>query len=222
MTFALIATVARDGAIGVTRDGQPGLPWDPHLYHDTAWFRILTTARDPYHCAEVLCAVPISFTRLVDAPLAENAVIMGSRTFESLPLFPLGMRHNVVISQRRRNAFEKHRSLSYVADFEQALRYASSLASLNIFVIGGAQVYAEALKHPGMDTLYLTEVDAEYPEAETEFPVDTFDLEKGRLWVDTRERLDTMTAWDRKVTSPWVQEANQPRYRFGIWEVCTW
>ena len=82
-----------------------------------------------------------------------NTVIMGRRTFESLP-GPLKDRHCVVIS--RDPAFVVQGSdTEKTASLEEALAQARSP---EIFIAGGASLYAQTLARA--DRLYVTEVDA--------------------------------------------------------------
>lgn len=95
-----------------------------------------------------------------------GSVIMGRRTFESIGKKPLPERENIVISSRP-TGVEK---VLTAIDLESAL----ALARYPVFIIGGAQVYAAALKHSDIDTIYATEVEASFPEADTFFPeIDT-------------------------------------------------
>lgn len=95
-----------------------------------------------------------------------GSVIMGRRTFESIGKKPLPERENIVISSRPTGA----QKVLTAMDLESAL----ALARYPAFIIGGAQVYAAALKHPDIDTIYATEVEASFPEADTFFPeIDT-------------------------------------------------
>ncbi len=86
-------------------------------------------------------------------------VIMGRNTWESLGK-PLPGRDNIVIT--RNNSFYAH-GATVVNDMETALLLADSLAAASgaeeIMVIGGAQIYAEAL--PYVTRAYVTEVDAD-------------------------------------------------------------
>ncbi len=84
-----------------------------------------------------------------------HAVIMGSKTFESLPIKPLPNRLNIVLN------FEE----DYVApgvivktSFEDALDFCKNYDK--IFIIGGASVYAQGLKVA--NKLELTKVKGEY------------------------------------------------------------
>lgn len=105
-----------------------------------------------------------------------NAVcIMGHNTYVSLPdVYKKNKdRTNIVISR------------SVIVDcytestFEKALALADKM-STNIYVIGGAQVYKSALMHPGLNKLYLTFVNYEYPQYEDvkliRFPLDIMRL----------------------------------------------
>lgn len=90
-----------------------------------------------------------------------HAVIMGRKTFESLGSKPLPKRTNIVITRADREfdgAFTAH-------SLEEAIRLAGS--DEEIFIIGGAQIYAEALNVA--DRLYITHVDREY-DGDTSFP----------------------------------------------------
>lgn len=92
-------------------------------------------------------------------------VIMGRRTWDSLPprFRPLPGRINVVVT--RDPAWHADGALR-AGSLDEALARAGDAAK--VFVIGGAQLYAEAL--PRADELVLTEVDADFPDADTFFP----------------------------------------------------
>lgn len=90
-----------------------------------------------------------------------HPVIMGRKTFESLGR-PLPNRTNVVVS---RQAAEIP-GCTLVRSLDEALDLFPDPAE-EIFVIGGAQIYAEAL--PRADRFYLTRVEHDY-EGDTRFP----------------------------------------------------
>lgn len=90
-----------------------------------------------------------------------HPVVMGRKTWESLGR-PLPNRTNVVIT---RQAVEIP-GCRVVHSLEEAM--ALFAADEEIFIIGGAQIYAEAL--PVADRLYLTRVEHDY-EGDTRFPV---------------------------------------------------
>lgn len=90
-----------------------------------------------------------------------STVIMGRKTFESLPK-ALPNRKNIVISRNRDYSPE---GAEVVSGTKQALEKAESD---EVFIIGGGTIYKEFL--PLADKLYLTEIDAECPDAEVYFP----------------------------------------------------
>lgn len=90
-----------------------------------------------------------------------HTVVMGRKTFESLPKALPG-RKNIVITS---NAEYQAQGATVVTSVEEALQIADNE---EIFVIGGGKIYAEFL--PYADKLYLTEIDAECEDADTYFP----------------------------------------------------
>jgi dihydrofolate reductase len=84
-------------------------------------------------------------------------VIMGRTTFDSLGR-PLPNRTNIVIT--RNAAFTAPEGVRVVHSLKAAIALAESVAFINgndeIIIMGGGQIYAEALPH--VDRLYLTEV----------------------------------------------------------------
>ena len=95
-------------------------------------------------------------------------LIMGRKTWESLPekFRPLPGRLNIVVS---RNPQYHAAGAVLSASLEDALQQAARLApgAAEIFVIGGAELYRQAL--PLADRLYLTEIDADFV-GDTFFP----------------------------------------------------
>lgn len=115
-------------------------------------------------------------------------VLMGRKTWDSLPVRfrPLPGRRNLVLT--RGPAIE---GAETVRSLDEALALCAGLPEL--CVIGGAEVYALALARA--DRLELTEVDAEFPQADSFFPP----LAEG--WQ-----------WERQ---PWQTATNGLRYRFS-------
>jgi len=92
-------------------------------------------------------------------------ILMGRRTFQSLPGV-LPKRHHIIITADP--SFTKdHKRVRISHDLETELR-AAQKSDEEIFVIGGGQIYKQAL--PFADRLYLTFVHASYPNADTYFP----------------------------------------------------
>lgn len=91
-----------------------------------------------------------------------HTIIMGRRTFESLPKGALPNRRNVVLSHTQSH-FE---GCDCYASLAEAL--ANCAADEDVYIIGGASVYAEAL--PLAHRLCLTEVDDTPEGADVFFP----------------------------------------------------
>ncbi|MBN8430112.1 type 3 dihydrofolate reductase [Microbulbifer salipaludis] len=90
-------------------------------------------------------------------------VVMGRKTFESIGR-PLPGRQNIVIT---RNPHWRAEGVTVVASLESALEEAARGAVDEVMVIGGAEIYRQAM--PLADRLYVTEVDAEV-EGDAFFP----------------------------------------------------
>nr|AIA11135.1 Dihydrofolate reductase [uncultured bacterium] len=81
--------------------------------------------------------------------------IMGRKTWESLPKRPLPGRTNIVVT---RDAGYRAEGAIVVASLDEAIVAAARELPEEIAVLGGAQIYAEAL--PRADRIYLTRVHA--------------------------------------------------------------
>lgn len=102
-------------------------------------------------------------------------IIMGRKTYESIGR-PLPGRTNIVISRQEGYAPE---GVKVVPSLEAAIELAESICVIDgaeeVMVIGGAQIYEQALAHA--DRLYLTQVHASV-EGDAWFPV--FAMEEWR------------------------------------------
>lgn len=95
-------------------------------------------------------------------------VIMGRRTWESLPMRPLPGRANFVLSSDwNYNAHSARVYSSFLPALNAARATAARVDMDEVFVIGGARLYERAL--PIADRLYITEVEAEV-DGDTVFP----------------------------------------------------
>ena len=89
-------------------------------------------------------------------------IIMGRKTFESIGRRPLPERENIVISSRPTGV----KGVLTAVNLSSAL----ALSRYPTFIIGGARVYGDALGAPEIDTIYATEVEAAFSDADTFFP----------------------------------------------------
>ena len=92
---------------------------------------------------------------------SDHPVVMGRKTYDSIGR-PLPKRTNVVITRDTNLTIE---GCTVVHSLEQAVSLFS--AEEEVFIIGGAQIYAQAL--PIADRIYLTKVEKEY-QGDTSFP----------------------------------------------------
>lgn len=134
--------------VAMTTDGVIGrngtMPW--HLPSDLAYFRKQTMG----------CPV-----------------VMGRKTYESIGR-PLPGRDNIVVS--RDASYEVPAGVRVFTDIHEALEETSMVTKLagdgKFFVIGGAQIYKEAI--PRASYLYVTHILGADIEGDTYFPYETY------------------------------------------------
>ena len=143
MKFNIIT--ALDANWGIGKDN--GLPW-PRLKGDMKHFHDTTTKA---------------------AEGKVNAVIMGRKTWDSLPekSRQLADRLNVVIT---RGDMDFPEGVLKSDSFDGALKMLEKRDDVDqVFVIGGANVYKQALEHKDFHRLYATEIAAKF-DCDTFFP----------------------------------------------------
>ncbi|XP_039125112.1 putative bifunctional dihydrofolate reductase-thymidylate synthase isoform X2 [Dioscorea cayenensis subsp. rotundata] len=138
-TFQVIVAATRN--LGIGKDGK--LPWK--LPSDLKFFKEVTMATSD--------------------PGKKNAVIMGRRTWESIPVQnrPLPGRLNVVLT--RSGSFDLATaenvvtcgSMTSALDLLAASPYCLSIEK--VFVIGGGQVLSEALNATGCEAIHFTDIE---------------------------------------------------------------
>lgn len=109
-----------------------------------------------------------------------HTIIMGRHTFESLPKGALPNRRNIVLSSNNELSFP---NAEVFPSLELALNRCRN--DEKIFIIGGAEVYKQAIEKA--DKLYLTEIDATASKADVYFPV--FD---SKVWHEKRREAHPM------------------------------
>ena len=209
----VIAAVARNGAIGVTDpDGTCRMPWS-RLQADTRWFQALTLAANPVRLARHWVRYPAAID-VAGGSWSEalwntkgNVVICGWKTAATLPQ-PL--RNRIVVVLRDRTSHGAGDWSCKARTFAEAYEKATvTHHALHVFAIGGSQVYATALQHDACSALFLTEVDTDYPDATTWWPIEV-DWQAGMLQAGP-------VRYQRQEVSSWIQEPDRPQYRLGIW-----
>ena len=145
MSIPVNIIVAFDQNRGIGKDGQ--MPWQ--ISADMKHFKTVTT-------------------ETVD-PNKKNAVIMGRVTWDSIPdkFRPLQNRENIVLS--RNEMLSLPEGVKHCQSLDQALSVASDAAIEQIFIIGGAQCYQQAISACKIDKLYITHILSSF-ECDTKFP----------------------------------------------------
>ena len=99
---------------------------------------------------ELLCHMPNDLKRFKDLTV-NHAVIMGRRTFESLPDGALPNRKNLVLTSIPESFYDNAFACSSIED---ALNLCESQDE--VFIIGGAMIYKQTIEMA--DKLYITEI----------------------------------------------------------------
>lgn len=156
MRVACVAALDARGGIG--KNG--GIPW--HLARDFRHFRLLTTVTT--HAGD------------------RNAVIMGRRTWDSLPsrAKPLPKRLNLVVS--RQHALPLPDDVLLAQSLPEALDQARERRVATAFIIGGGEIFRQAFTRGLCSTLYLTEIEKDF-QCDVFFPEFSHDA-----WICTQRR----------------------------------
>ncbi|MBS3139653.1 dihydrofolate reductase [Candidatus Woesearchaeota archaeon] len=141
--LAIIAAVAKDGYIGLTKDGKVGFPW-PRLEGDLPRFKAITTG---------------------------HPIIMGRKTYESFPVRPLPDRLNVILSNTAEYSDPGVIVVKSLDAAIEILEHGSfkGVDASKAVIIGGYQPFNEALVSNRLQRIYLTEVHGCYG-GDTFFP----------------------------------------------------
>lgn len=110
---------------------------------------------------ELLCHIPNDLKRFKKLTLGQ-CVVMGKRTWESLPRRPLPGRTNIVLTDNPTDCFECGITAFSIEDALQKCDHHQE-----IFIIGGGSVYRQFL--PIADKLYITHIHKKF-DADTFFP----------------------------------------------------
>jgi dihydrofolate reductase len=125
---------------------------------------------------QLLCHLPADLKRFKEIT-SGYPVIMGDRTWESLPIKPLPNRRNVVITldknwkteDRRQKTEDRRQGAENLCEIVHTIEDAVELVKNEekAFIIGGATIYKLFIDK--IDTLYLTRIEADF-DADVFFP----------------------------------------------------
>tara|TARA_B000000477_G_scaffold124572_1_gene132759 strand:+ start:11724 stop:12281 length:558 start_codon:yes stop_codon:yes gene_type:complete len=131
--LSLIVATTFDGGIGYDNK----IPW--YIKEDLKKFKNITTECD------------------VDK---KNAIIMGRKTYESLPKNKLPNRINIIITNNKEyNKFNSESDIIIYNDIKEAIKYCNENNKIDkIFIIGGATIYDYYLNNHihNIDKIYLS------------------------------------------------------------------
>ena len=111
---------------------------------------------------ELLCHMPADLKHFKEIT-SGHTVMMGERTFLSLPKHPLPNRRNIVLTDVKGKTFEGAETVYSIDEMVNCIN-----GEEEAFVIGGGMVYRQFM--PIADKLYITHIHHSWPEADTYFP----------------------------------------------------
>jgi dihydrofolate reductase len=92
---------------------------------------------------------------------SNNAIIMGRKTWESLPKKPLPKRQNIILS-RSIEDINLYDNELYFNSMTRAIDHCKQQQYDEVWIIGGSEIYKVALETLPIDNIYITEIYKEY------------------------------------------------------------
>ena len=111
---------------------------------------------------DLLCHLPADLKHFKEITSGKT-VLMGERTFYSLPKHPLPNRRNIVLTDVKGKTFEGAEAV-----YSIEVLCAKVQGEEEAFVIGGGMVYRQMM--PIADKLYITHIHHSWEDADTFFP----------------------------------------------------
>ena len=112
-----------------------------------------------------------------------NVVIMGRKTWDSLPVKPLQGRSNIILSRTlQRGSWiydDKAHYIQFIPEITEHDLKAFQNSSAQFFVIGGGEIYKQLL--PYCDQVYVTKIFTDHENVDTYFP----NLDNDPMWQAT-------------------------------------
>ena len=112
---------------------------------------------------DLLCHLPADLKHFKEITSGKT-VMMGERTFFSLPKHPLPNRRNIVLTNAQGKTFEGAEAVYSLDEMEAKVN-----GEEEAFVIGGGMVYRQMMERA--DKLYITHIHHSWEDADTFFPV---------------------------------------------------
>lgn len=153
-------------------------------------------------------------TSSTDSPSAVNGVIMGRKTWESIPpkFRPLPNRLNIILSKSYENTKDEANGVWYYNCFNKLMEdlhlqnyvvnYNKDEKRLNrLFVIGGSQLYNSLFNDERINHLLITDIHLS----------ETYLQDKT---LNDSVKIDTFLNWNLKDNSSWVKGSKQDLKKF--------
>ena len=135
---------------------------------------------------QLLCHLPADL-QYFKLTTQGKTVIMGERTYLSLPRHPLPNRRNIVLTDVKDKTFD---GAETVYSIQQALQL--TLPDEEAFIIGGGMVYRQFM--PIADRLYITHIHHHWDDADTFFP--DIDPQTWELYSLRQNQADDLNPYD--------------------------
>jgi len=122
----------------------------------------------------------------------DSTIIMGRKTWDSLPFKPLPNRRNIVLSKKTINNVEVYH------DIDECINILQKEAISKIFIIGGSAIYKLFFKYA--THLHITYIDIKLDDLDTFFPINDSLIKKKFIQTmknQISEKAD-YTAWVKK------------------------
>jgi len=120
---------------------------------------------------DLLCHMPADLKHFKEITSGKT-VLMGERTFFSLPKHPLPNRRNIVLTDVPGKTFEGAEAFYSIEELVESLKLNVERScpeeNEEVFVIGGGMVYRQMM--PLADKLYITHIHHSWEDADTFFP----------------------------------------------------
>ena len=117
---------------------------------------------------DLLCHMPADLKHFKTIT-SGHTVMMGERTFLSLPKHPLPNRRNIVLTDVQGKTFEGAETVYSIDEMIELVEgQKSKVESDEAFVIGGGMVYRQMMERA--DKLYITHIHHSWEDADTFFP----------------------------------------------------
>ena len=129
---------------------------------------------------DLLCHMPADLKHFKQIT-SGHTVMMGERTFLSLPKHPLPNRRNIVLTDMKGKTFEGAETVYSIDEMVNCIN-----GDEEAFVIGGGMVYRQMMERA--DKLYITHIHHSWEDADTFFPV--IEPAKWQLLSAERHRAD--------------------------------